>query len=86
MASSFQMNELTFLSFNVEGLESMLLDPGFMDLVLQHDICLLTETMRKDNSKLNLDGLWDFSQIRPKCKKKGRNSGGITVLVKGTAP
>ena len=73
---------LTVLSFNVEGLETMLEDPSFISLVDAHDICLLTETMRSEDSKLNLEGHWDFSQIRPKRKIKGRHSGGITVLVK----
>ena len=80
--STLAVSEIRLLSLNVEGLDTMLLNPGFMDLVSEHDICLLTETMRKDNSKLNIDGLWDHSQVRPKCTKKGRNSGGITVLAK----
>ena len=71
---------LDLLSFNVEGLDSMLEDPSFTSLVDSHDICFLTKTMRKEDTKLNIDGFWDFSQIRPKTKKKGRFSGGITVL------
>ena len=73
---------LKLLSFNVEGLDSMLLDPNFLDMINKHDICILTETMRKDDSKLNLNGFWDFSLVRPKEKKAGRFSGGITILVK----
>ena len=76
---------LRLLSFNVEGLDSMLLDPSFMELIDKHDICILTETMRSTDEKLNLDGFWDFSQIRPKPKDKkdkaGRYSGGITALL-----
>ena len=79
---SLEVRSLKVLSFNVEGLDSMLLDPNFMELAMKHDICLLSETMRKEDSKLNLPGFWDFSIVRPKCKTKGRNSGGITVLVK----
>ena len=73
---------LKLLSFNVEGLDSMLLDPNFLDMINKHDICILTETMRKDDSKLNLNGFWDFSLVRPKEEKAGRYSGGITILVK----
>ena len=73
---------LKLLSFNVEGLDSMLLDPNFLDMINKYDICILTETMRKDDSKLNLNGFWDFSLVRPKEKKAGRFSGGITILVK----
>ena len=74
--------DIKILSFNVEGLASICDDPEFMSLADKHDICLLTETWRKDDSKLNLSGFWDFSQIRPKHRKAFRHSGGITILVK----
>ena len=77
-----KIENLNFLSFNVEGLESMLLDPTFTSLINSHDICVLVETMKKDDSKLNLANFWDVSQVRPKEKKIGRYSGGITLLVK----
>ena len=75
-------NKLKILSFNVEGLASELEDPSFVDLIYQHDICLLNETWRSDDSKIGLPGLWDFSIIRPKTKKCGRHSGGVTVFCK----
>ena len=75
-------NSLRILSFNIEGLDSILLDPSFKDLIGTHDICLLSETMRGDDSKLNLEGFWDFSIVRPRNSDLGRPSGGITVLVK----
>ena len=81
-AQSVKMMDLKFLSFNVEGLESMLLDPAFHELINLHDICILVETMKKDDSKLNLKNFWDVSQVRPKETKVGRYGGGITVLVK----
>ena len=73
---------INLFSFNVEGLDSILLDPSFITMIQKHDICLLTETMRGDDSKLDIPGFWDYSLIRPKGKKAGRHSGGITVLVK----
>lgn len=73
---------IKLLSFNVENLEPKLNDPHFLDLLNKHDLCILCETWKKDESKLNLPGFWDFSQIRPKVKKIGRYSGGITVLAK----
>jgi exonuclease III len=73
---------LNVLSFNVEGLASELEDPTFVDLLYKHDICLLNETWRADDSKLALPDFWDFSLVRPKHKKAGRHSGGITVLCK----
>ena len=60
---------LKILNFNVEGLASELEDPSFVNLIYEHDICLLNETWKKDDSKLGLPGLWDFSHIRPKIKK-----------------
>ena len=74
--------KLDILSFNVEGLDSILNEPSFHTLIENHDICFLTETMRKDDSKLGINGFWDHSLIRLKLKKEGRFSGGISVLVK----
>ena len=76
--------ESTFkvLSFNVEGLNSMLDEPSFNQLLAKHDICLLTETWKKDETKLNIEGFWDDSQVRPKHRKAFRHSGGVTVMVK----
>ena len=69
------MENLRMLSFNVEGLDSILLDPSFMELINRHDICILTEIMKKDDSKLNLENFWDFSLVRTKEKGPGRYSG-----------
>ena len=77
-----KQQKLDILSFNVEGLDSILNDPSFHTLIENHDICFLTETMRKDDSKLGINGFWDHSLIRLKLKKEGRFSGGISVLVK----
>ena len=76
------MENLRMLSFNVEGLDSILLDPSFMELINRHDICILTETMKKDDSKLNLENFWDFHLVRTKEKGPGRYSGGVTILLK----
>ena len=80
--STFTNQGLKLLSFNVEGLTSELEDPSFVNLLYQHDICLLNETWKSDESKIELPGLWDFSLVRPKTKKAGRHSGGVTVLCK----
>ena len=61
---------------------SELEDPLFNDLLYKYDICLFNETWRKEESKIALPGLWDFSLIRPKNKKAGRHSGGITIFCK----
>ena len=82
VSTSQKLKDLKILSFNVEGLDSILMDPEFTQLTLDHHICLLVETMRKDDTKLNLEGFWDDSLVRSKCEKIGRYSGGITVLVK----
>ena len=39
---------LKLLSFNIEGLASGLEDPGLLDLMYKHDICLLQETWKRD--------------------------------------
>ena len=77
-----RFENLKLLNFNVEGLDSMMCDPSFLTLIDSHDICFLVETMKRDESKLNLPDFWDHSLVRKKCKKAGRFSGGITVLVK----
>lgn len=71
---------LNILSFNVEGLASGLEEPDFIKLINQHDICVLSETWKKDESKIELPGWWDFSLVRPKHRKAGRHSGGITIF------
>ena len=38
-------------------------------LLYQHDICLLSDTWKRDESKIGLPGWWDFSLVRPKHKK-----------------
>ena len=48
----------------------------------EHDICLLNDTWKKDDSKVGLLGFWDFSLVRNKTTKRGRPSGGITVFWK----
>ena len=73
---------LKILNFNVEGLASELDDPFFIKLMNEHDICLLNETWKKDDSKVGLLGFWDFSLVRNKTTKRGRPSGGITVFCK----
>ena len=74
-SNTLSKNGLKLLSFNIEGLASGLEDPNFIDLMYKHDICLLSETWKRDESKINLPGWWDFSQVRPKHKKAGRHSG-----------
>ena len=73
---------LSILGLNVEGLDSILLDPQFHELITDHDICFLTETMKNDESNLNLPNFWDHSLTRVKTKTAGRYSEGITVVVK----
>ena len=73
---------IKILNFNVEGLTTELDDPSFIDLLYKHDICLLSETWRSDDTKLGLPGLWDFSVVRPKSRKALRHSGGVSVICK----
>ena len=75
---------LHLLAFNVEGLKSKREKPLFIKLVQQFDTSFLTETWKRDTSKLYLDGFWDFSQVRQKHFNAIRHSEGITELVKNT--
>ena len=70
------------LSFNVEGLKAKLDDPSFLELIQKHDIIILTETWKADTLKINIEGFWDYSQVRAKHKNAIRYSGGVTVLAK----
>ena len=73
-------DSLKLLSLNVEGLESLLDDPIFTSLAFAH-ICLLTETMRKEDTNSILMAFGIFHRLG-QSKRKGSHSGGITILVK----
>ena len=75
---------LHLLALNVEGLKSKLEDPSFIKLVQQFDISVLTETWKTDTSKLDLEGFWDFFQVRQKHFNVIRQFGGITILANNT--
>ena len=53
-----------------------------MTIIGSYDISILTETLKADTSKINIEGFWDFSQIRPKYQHVIRHSGGIKILAK----
>ena len=82
MCKSSSKKGLRILNFNVEGLSTELDDPTFIELMNRHDICLLNETWKTDDSKVGLPGFWDFSQVRNKGTKRGRPSGGVSVFCK----
>ena len=59
---------LQILSYNVEGLKPKLDNLSFTDFIQKYDISIFTETWKSNNSKINIEGLWDYSQVRPKHK------------------
>ena len=65
-----KQNNLRLLAFNVEGLTSKLEDPSFIKLVQQFGISVLTETWKRDTSKLDLG----VSGIFPKREKEEERS------------
>ena len=75
-------DHLKLFSFNVEGLKPKLEDPNFLETIQDYDISILTETWKNDPSKINIEGFWDYSQVRPKHKNAIRHSGGITILAR----
>ena len=79
---SKEIKYLKFLTYNVEGLKSKLNDPSFLDMIKEYDVIVLLETWLDGKQSLNIDGFWDYSQIRPKHEKAIRFSGGITILIK----
>ena len=72
---------IKILSFNVEGLKPKLGDPSFIGFT-QRYVMIFTETWKADTSKINIEGYWNYSQVRPKHKNAIRNLGGITILAK----
>ena len=75
---------LLLLAFIVKWLKSELEDFSFIKLVQQFDISVPRETWKRGTSKLDLQGFWDFLQVRQKHFNAITHSGGITVLVKNT--
>ena len=70
------------LSFNVESLKPKLEDPNFLEFIKDYGVSIFSETWKADTSKLNTEGFWDYSQVRPKHRNAIRHSGGITILAK----
>ena len=75
---------LLLLAFIVKWLKSELEDFSFIKLVQQFDISVPRETWKRGTSKLDLEGFWNFLQVRQKHFNAITHSGGITVLVKNT--
>ena len=70
------------LSFHVEGLKTKLHDPSFLELTQKYVIIISTETWKANTLKINIEGFWDYSKLRPKHKNDVRHSGSITALAK----
>ena len=66
---------LKLFSFNVEGLKPRLEDTNFLETIQGYDISILTETWENVPSKINIEGFWDYSQLRSKHKNAIRHSG-----------
>ena len=73
---------LRLFTFNGEGLKPKLEDPNFLETIQDYDISILTETWKNDPSKINIEGFWDYPQVRPKHKNAVRHSGGIPTLAR----
>ena len=82
MCKGRKLQAINILSFNVEGLKPKLGDPNFIDFIQKYDVVIFTEIWKADTSKINIEGYWDYSQIRPEHTNATRHSGGITVLAK----
>ena len=70
------------LFFNVEELNPELGDHNFTDFIQKHPVMIFTETSKEDTSKINIEGYWNYCQIRPKQKNAISNTSKITILAK----
>ena len=68
-------------SWNVHGLGQKHKDSFFLEY-LNHDINILSETWKSDNSNIDIPKFNQFCSFRTKTKKAKRNSGGIMIYVK----
>ena len=73
---------INILSFNVEGSKPKLEYPNFLEFIKGYDLSILSETWKAYTSKLNIEGLRDFSRVRPKQKNAIRHSGRTTIFTK----
>ena len=53
-----------------------------MDFIQKYNVVIFIETWKVDTGKINIEGYWDYSQIRPKHKNAVSHSGGIAILAK----
>ncbi len=72
---------LKFCSWNIEGLSGKSDDEDFLSIIDSFDFISLVESWLSENT-VNIQGFYSFSKCRQKSNRAGRNSGGITVLVK----
>lgn len=83
-ASQSSDDSLTFLTWNVDGLWTKLMDPDFLDYVSSFDVVCLCETFL--NSKFSPPEKWSnffpFCCPAAKLSHHGRSSGGVVVLVR----
>ena len=73
---------LSFFTLNVEGLQTKLEDPCFVEHLYRFDFVVLVETWLPCDFRANIDGVYAFSKYRVKHPRAKRHSGGITILVK----
>ena len=73
---------IKILNLSVEGLKPKFEDPNFLEFIKDYDISIFSKTWKADTSKLNIEGFWDYSQVRPKHKNAIRQSEGITSPAK----
>ena len=73
---------INILSFNVETLKPKLKDRNFFELMKDNGASIFSETWKADTCKLNIEGFWDYPQVKPKHKNAIGHSVGITIFAK----
>lgn len=78
-----QNNAVRLLAWNIQGIsDNVLNDSSFNYTIENSDICILTETWLEDKICVRPDIFYTFNRLRPRLSKKGRPSGGISVLIR----
>jgi len=72
--------------WNIEGLQSRLAEPGFIDYISRFDVCCFVETFTSENfdTAAYFNEYHVFHSPAVKLSHHGRRSGGVLALVKNT--
>ena len=77
--------KITIACWNIRGIADKLYDPDLQLFLLQHDIIILHETMKREDYDIHIPGYTFFHYARKQMHPKAhRPSGGIGILISNT--